>query len=540
MAYPEEKPGFVVPDKYLVASSGVHQSQSASNSLKHKKSKDDLDLQSTVPASGNSSSINDLEKGNILPDQGHDYILVDWYSETDPENPQNWGNFKKIWIIMAIGSLTLSLYMGSSLYTPAVPIMMEELNTTHVKALLPLTTFILGYGIGPMVLAPISEHVPLGRTYIYIVTLAIFCVLQIPIALSNNIEEVIGLRFLAGFFASPSLSTGGATTGDVISPEKLYVGLMFWAFASFCGPAFGPLIGGIFTQLVNWRWTFWYQCIASGVCLFALFFFLPETSSGTILHRRAKRLRKLTGNNLIKSPYELHTMLNPVSVKEVVIETFWRPIFIAFGEPIVFFLNLHCAFIYIMVNVWFEAFPIVFNDLYGFNLIESGLTYISTIVGCIIGGIIYLYWVRSIVKKVNPEIEQFLAPSMGGAPWLPVGLFIFAWGASSHTHWIAPLIGSVFFCAGSVNIFHANFNYLGRSFHRFLASVFAGGCLMRAWSAAVFPLFVTPMYNNLGTKEFPIGAGGSIIAGVSVILVPIPFVIHRYGVRLRGRSKYAN
>lgn len=64
---------------------------------------------------------------------------------------------------------------------------------------------------------------------------------------------------------------------------------------------------------------------------------------------------------------------------------------------------------------------------------------------------------------------------------------------------------------------------------------------MRSWMAAVFPVFAsTPMFTNLGSTEFPVGAGGSILAGISVAMIAIPFVIYHYGVKLRGRSQYAN
>jgi len=182
----------------------------------------------------------------------------------------------------------------------------------------------------------------------------------------------------------------------------------------------------------------------------------------------------------------------------------------------------------------------VFEGIYHFNLIESGVVYVSVIIGAIIGACIYVYWVGKISRDPNLAIEKFLKPAMFGSFFLPVGLFIFAWASSPRTHWIAPCIGTLIFCIGALNIFQAIFNYLGRGFYRYLASVFAGNCLMRSWAAAVFPLFVTPMYNNTAIKDFPVGPGGTILAGVSVLMIAIPFVIYKFGVSLRGRSKYAN
>lgn len=545
LPFKEETPGFVVPSKYLPASSqdklklplgeqgavelSVALDSSSSSSISDSGFFDADRLEKSAPNSDSSSR-----------DSSSEYIIVDWYGDNDPENPKNWAVGKKVWLVLAMGLLTISIYMATSIYTPGVPDMMEELNTTQVKAILPLTAFVLGYGLGPMFLSPLSEHPPLGRTYIYIITLAIFCVLQIPTAMVDTVEKIIGLRLIAGLVASPALSTGGATLGDVFTPEKLYIGLLLWAISAFCGPAFGPLIGGVLTQLVGWRWTFWFLAIVSGVTLAILFVFLPETNSATLLHRRAARLRKLTNNNNIKSPYEIEKAQNNTKVKEVVIETLWRPIFLAFGEPMVFLLDLYCAFVYIIVNSWFEAFPLVFHEIYGFNTIESGIVYLSVIIGAVIGGCIYLPWVAHLNKDADDGIEKYLKPAMGGSFLLPIGLFIFSWGASTHTHWIAPCIGAMIFCVGAINIFQAIFNYLGRGFRRYMASVFAANCLVRSWAAGVFPVFVTPMYRNLALKDYPVGPGGSILGGISVLMIAIPFVIYRYGVPLRGRSKYAN
>lgn len=47
----------------------------------------------------------------------------------------------------------------------------------------------------------------------------------------------------------------------------------------------------------GWKWTIWETTWLSGFCFVLLFFCLLETSSTNILHRRAKRLRKLTGDD---------------------------------------------------------------------------------------------------------------------------------------------------------------------------------------------------------------------------------------------------
>lgn len=52
------------------------------------------------------------------------------------------------------------------------------------------------------------------------------------------------MRFLAGFFGSPALATGGATLADMYKPQHIAYSLGIWGCAAVCGPTMGPLLGG--------------------------------------------------------------------------------------------------------------------------------------------------------------------------------------------------------------------------------------------------------------------------------------------------------
>lgn len=528
--YQEYSENFIVPEKYLSSTPPSRSLSVSAVSEFSSEKKDEEEHEYTTPVKHS-------------PGEQGSEIITSWYSDDDEENPQNWSFLKKAWIMISISALTTFIYMGAAIYTPGIPEIMQEFNTSARKATVPLTVFVVGYGVGPMILSPLSEHAPLGRNPLYLITLFLYVIVQIPTAKAKSINELIGLRLLAGFLASPALSTGGATLGDIFPVDKLYLGLVLWGISACCGPTLGPLLGGIVSQLIDWRWTFWLMAIVTACVFLVLFVLLPETSAETLLHKRATRLRDITGNQNIKSEYEVERIRNPRSFKTILIETFWRPIYIAFREPIVFFLNLYCAFIYIIMNSWFEAFPIVFTDMYQFNKIETGLTYLSALVGASIGASLYLLVFRFQVfgPRKNPEIERFLISGMYGSFMLPIGLFIFSWTSTLSVHWIGPVIGATIFVTGAIMTFQANFSYLGRAFPRYLASVFAGNCLFRSCLAATFPLFVSELFHNLsGDDKFPVGAGGSVLGAIGVLMIPIPFVFFKYGVKIRGHSKFAN
>jgi DHA1 family multidrug resistance protein-like MFS transporter len=77
-------------------------------------------------------------------------------------------------------------------------------------------------------------------------------------------------------------------------------------------------------------------------------------------------------------------------------------------------------------------------------------------------------------------------------------------------------------------------NYLGDAYPEYAASVFAGNDFMRSSFGAGFPLFASAMYNNLG-----VGWASSLLGFLSVLFIPIPFVLYIYGERIRKASKRA-
>lgn len=71
-----------------------------------------------------------------------------------------------------------------------------------------------------MIWAPMSEIPQIGRNPVYIGTLFVFVLFQIPTALSVNFGMLLAFRFVTGFIGSPILATGGASLSDVYTPRK--------------------------------------------------------------------------------------------------------------------------------------------------------------------------------------------------------------------------------------------------------------------------------------------------------------------------------
>lgn len=159
---------------------------------------------------------------------GEEVILVSWCSEEDPDNPQNWSGGKKTWVSALLFAYTFSAYIGSSVYTASESDIVEIFEVSNTVAALGLSLYIVGYGLGPMVLSPLSEIPAIGRNPPYIITYALFSVLCVPMALVNNVAGTLVLRFLLGLLASPALATVGASCGDIFNAVQMPYVIAFW------------------------------------------------------------------------------------------------------------------------------------------------------------------------------------------------------------------------------------------------------------------------------------------------------------------------
>ncbi|TFK54036.1 MFS transporter [Heliocybe sulcata] len=476
-------------------------------------------------------------------EKGWDPNLVSWYGRDDPEDPRNWSSAKKAFVTSQLCLLTFSIYIGSSIYTAGIVGVTMEFGVSQVAATLGLTLFVLGYGVGPMFLSPLSEIPALGRMWIYIITLAIFVVIQVPTALCNSLGALLPLRFVAGFIGSPCLATGGASIADMYNPQKRAYAIGIWGISAVCGPVLGPLLGGFAAEAESWRWTIWILLWLSGGALAILIFTLPETSAANILVKRARRLRKLTGNDKLRTEGEIEQA--HMTAHEIAMMTLVRPFVLTLKEPIVFLLNLYIALVYGLLYLWFEAFPIVFIENHGFNEGEEGLAFMGIFIGSLLSYAIFcLYCYFYLEKQFEQDgmyiiPEKRLPPAFLGGIALPICIFWFGWTASSSIPWIVPIIGSAFFGIGAFLLFQAVLNYLGDAYPRYAASVLAGNDLFRSCFGAGFPLFASAMFRNLGGPG-GVAWGSTLVGLLAVVMIPIPWVLWKYGARIRQLSKYAD
>ncbi|KAF7349203.1 MFS general substrate transporter [Mycena sanguinolenta] len=534
LPYPEQRPGYVLPRRFLLPSS---------NRDPRDKTKDistcppDTAIKPESTITTLAADIESQKDDAAVPDP----CPVDWDGESDPENPQNWSFRKRAFVAFEISFLTFSIYIGSAIYTSSIPGLMSEFNVSLTTATLGLTLYILAYGIGPMFLSPLQELPILGRNPVYMATLFLFVIFQIPIVTATNIRTVLAMRFITGFLGSPAMATGGASMADIFPQSQLAYVLGVWSLGAIAGPIIGPVIGGFAAQAKGWRWPMLELLWITSSAVVFLSLFLPETYGPTILLRRAQRLRKLTGNPELRTVAERAEQSK--SVRSVMYDSLVRP-FVLAKDPALAFANIYLGFVYAIFYLWFESFPIVFNSIYHFNEGVSGLPFLSFIVS---GALTYTVYCIYQKYHIAPRYERAAAANIEVAPetrleiglmgsiFIPMSVLIFGFASKSSVHWIVPTIGAALYQPGIFFVFQSILMYITSAYPAYAASVLAGNDFFRSAIASVFPLFGRSFFTNLGLSP-----GSALLAGISFLLIPVFWLLFKYGHVLRQRSKYAH
>ena len=472
---------------------------------------------------------------------GRPVLVVEWDSGEDSFNPRNWPGIRKFRATLIVGLIAFLVGAVAPIDSAVLPQAAKDFRVSDVVESLAQAVFLIGFGVGALVFGPYSEV--LGRSFSYIVPLSLFCIWVMASALAPNIGAQTAFRFLAGFCGATPLVCAGGSLSDMYTPmEKTYM-FPFFAICGFGGPAIGPVMSAWIPQspyLHTWRWSEWVALLFSGVVFTITFLFMPETYAPTLLSWKAKQLRKISGDDRY---YALHE-IDRVTLTHRLTVALPRPFVMAFYEPIIVLITLYMSVLYIILFTFFGGYTFIFQETYG---ISQGLT--NTIfVGITIGvvtGALPVPWIYGKTKQAqvkaeaegrkqfDPEVRLWNA-MLGGAIAIPVSLLWMGWTAYPSVSIWSPIFASVVFGYGLITIFISSYMYLIDVYEAFAASALTLATLVRYCCAGGMTMVGIPFYKNMGVHWTL-----TILACISALLTPIPYLFYKYGHVLRKKSKFA-
>ncbi|KAK7949374.1 Major facilitator superfamily domain- general substrate transporter [Apiospora aurea] len=445
-------------------------------------------------------------------DDGAVTNIVGW-KDDDPLNPQNWSLAKKWAVTLAVCLLTLAITLVSSIDAPVAPEFNAHYGVGAVAGSLTTGLYLVGSGVGALFAGTVSET--FGRNVVYMSTFAFFLIFVMAKALAPDYGGAVAFRFLTGFFGSTPMTAAGGSMADVWGPLQMVYAVPFATMTSYAGPLLGPVVGAYLPRL-GFRWADWVALIFGGAVLVYVVLWQPETYRPVLLEWRAGHIRELTGDDRhrIGNHATAHTLGRRLLVN------IYRPFLMVRTEPIILIFTFYLTVIYFVLFTILNGYPFIFQQTYG---ISRPLTFIL--------------W-TALLKAAEagtlmPEICLWYG-MLGGSISLPVSLWWMAWTCYPSVNIWVPIVGSVFFGYGLVTIFTTTFIYTVFVYQMHAAFALAVMTSVRYIIAgAVIPASV-PMYERLGPHK-----ALTIPAVLATLMAPVPFLLYKYGAKIRGMSKMA-
>ena len=518
------------------------QRTSSSQSPKLEKKLDEDDIGSGSTRSSRCNEAVDLEKGpdpaQQSPDENesvHDTAFLVKWEEHDPGNPKNWSSSYKAFITFVLGMLALAGSLGSSIISPAEQAISDEFHVSTEVTILMISLYVLGFALGPSCWAPISEVY--GRKVSILPPVFILGLFSIGSAVSQSMASLLVTRFFSGVFGSAPISNVAAALGDIYEPKARGTAVTFYAVCVVGGPTIGPVIGAALTvsKGLGWRWSEYIEAIwVATVFGFALAFF-PETYGPVLLKRKAVRTRRSTGDERYWHPHESEK----IKLDNIVKKYLSRPLKMLITEPMVTAIAMYASFVYGLLYMTLEMFPIVYQQERHWGLVVSSTTFLGLFIGVLAAMAINLanqpHYARAVERNKGRAVPEARLPPMIIGSWLfVIGLFWFGWTASPQYHWAIPTVATVFIGAGFNVIFQQCINFLVDTYAIYAASAVSANTILRSIMACGLPLAARPLFQNLG-----VGPGASVLGGIAAAALPVPWIFMKYGLKLRKMSKFA-
>ncbi|KAL4877939.1 major facilitator superfamily domain-containing protein [Aspergillus karnatakaensis] len=460
------------------------------------------------------------------------------WAASNKDHPRNWPGWRKVYDIGLVIFLDLFTTSISTAGSSAAEHAHEEFGISRVLGIfIFVSLYLLGQGIGGVLFPATSEA--FGRKRLYIISTALYSVFCVLVGVVPSIAGVVVGRFLSGFLsAMPTIVVAGSIEDMFNSKSRVWL-IFLWALVANTGLVIGPIMSIYIISSLDWRWVFYVAAIVTAI-MTLLLFFIRESRPSILLIQQVADLQK-TGPPTLRNHHL--EVLNPDHTPDF--RTFarialFRPLRLFFTEPIVFLVSTMSAIAFVLVYLFTEALPPVYQSM-GFSEESSSLPFVAIAVGLLFGLFTRLADHQTLLKYQkageSPQPEHKLLGFSIGAPLLAVGLWWFAWTIPprvENVHWTVSCIALVLI-GYALNEFDAVLaGYLADSYLTYAASGFATLAFLRAILSAVFPLFATQMFDGLGAN-----IAASILAAVATVFCLVPPLFVRYGARIRARSAFA-
>jgi EmrB/QacA subfamily drug resistance transporter len=179
-----------------------------------------------------------------------------------------------------LAGVLLSLFLAAldqTIVATALPAIVDDLNGLDL-----LSWVSTGYLLASTAMVPIYGKLSdlLGRKIILLWGISVFLIGSVLCGIAGNMIQLILYRVIQGIGAAALTSTAFAIPADLFTPVERprYMGIFGAVFG--LASVIGPFVGGLLTDYLSWRWTFYVNLPIGLIALVFIIIKMPRLASG--------------------------------------------------------------------------------------------------------------------------------------------------------------------------------------------------------------------------------------------------------------------
>lgn len=180
--------------------------------------------------------------------------------------------------VLMLGALAALPAITTDIYLPSLPTVATDLGASAAAAQMTMSGMLIGGAVGQLVIGPFSDR--FGRRLPLLIGISLHVITSLLCSIAPNIESLIALRVVQGFFNAAASVVAiavirdrftGSDAARLLSRLMLVVGV---------APLFAPTLGQAIAGQWQWRAVFYALALIGLVLVVIVWRFMPETLPG--------------------------------------------------------------------------------------------------------------------------------------------------------------------------------------------------------------------------------------------------------------------
>jgi DHA2 family multidrug resistance protein len=182
--------------------------------------------------------------------------------------------------VLVTAGLLLAVFISSldsTVVNVALPHMQGSLSASAEQITWVLTAFI----VSSAMMIPISGWLAdvFGAKTMLLFCVGMFTFTSLLCGAATNLPEMVLFRVLQGVSGAPMAPIAQVVLLNINPPERFARAMSLFTMSAVCGPVLGPVVGGMITEHLSWRWCFYINLAVGVASLLLIWLFLPREAT---------------------------------------------------------------------------------------------------------------------------------------------------------------------------------------------------------------------------------------------------------------------